>query len=297
VSKTPLSTQAATGGREPTATEQAIRSITSDRQLLAEFCFELIGQADERVTTDDEASTRVCAYARAHADDVRLADVDLDEVRWHVVGAAIVAAVAPSRAGRPSRSAERAALLGTLMGRAWSRLEHAATDEARDSREPVTTLVGTAASEATEGIAGTVATLAEIRASDPEVVGDISAQLSRQVERWLFDVATSGGKSMLGWSWHVVEDADDDARAMHCIHCGASGMGLFEDIGCDAPASGNDLAAFTFALTPIEQALGVTMREKAAALLPDRNTDLWVARTATWNAELAARALLRSSLA
>jgi hypothetical protein len=81
----------------------------------------------------------------------------------------------------------------------------------------------------------------------------------------------------------------------HCERCGA----LEEDarnsrIGCEAPPEGNEHGYLGFALTPVEQALGISPAAKATALVT-----MWTPnaefeeRLATWNADVEARALAR----
>lgn len=91
---------------------------------------------------------------------------------------------------------------------------------------------------------------------------------------------------------HHFADSDGESR---CERCGA----LEEDarkarIGCEAPDEGNEPGYLGFALTPVEQALGISQSAKATALIT-----MWTPnsefeeRLATWNADVEARALAR----
>lgn len=92
---------------------------------------------------------------------------------------------------------------------------------------------------------------------------------------------------------HRFDDLDDE-RA--CTRCGARALDAAEGpIGCEAPPEGNTGAYHGFALTPVEQALGVTQAEKAKHFIEILNGPLehFHGCRRRWQAVVEDRALAR----
>lgn len=99
--------------------------------------------------------------------------------------------------------------------------------------------------------------------------------------------------------WQAMEHQFEGGEEQEmCSRCGALAPDAEKaHIGCEAPAEGNDQAYLGFALTPVEQALGTTLAEKASALANTWTpTGEFEERLATWNAEIEARALAGAKL-
>lgn len=97
--------------------------------------------------------------------------------------------------------------------------------------------------------------------------------------------------------WHPMKHIFDRSDGgSFCSRCGAvEEDARYGAIGCEASPLGNEPGYHGFALTPIEQALGIALAEKATALANSWTpTGEFEARLSIWNDEIEARALGRA---